>query len=511
MKPKTTWYETLGIEQTSSIDDINKAFREQVAALGVPPDETQLRELIDARQQGRNSSSSSLPTATGINPLQPADRQSRDLIQHQEMISSFDRTKDAMVSDRITPLLRLKSYAKILSIVSALLAAFSFEKINPYIESMLQSEYEIKLQIITDKNNEVFDGIELEILLTNPEYNELKPNLDNVSISRKFEALHRIADTEAGIHLIFGTEELDQLQELVIGPADSKLNHDIFGRSVCDRIPVNEDIRSNYTVGRAHDICKEHSGPWGEPTSTRWAVTALNMLMGVRPNGVKELEYVDSYEMPLELITLDREFEKIFSEIGSEIGMHSPSTTFLRKGLEFSKLAWLDEFRRKLEGPATKAISNRKFLTNSISALSIVVSALCASAIPVLIYLIYRRNRQIEWLVENLEDRSFVYFLIRSIFGIHMQGNFWLASEGPNIVESWIRNDLSVHAREHHNLSEFRSILKSNLDSVRFHRLFVSSAIKAGCVSQGFQHIEGDMELCYSMEFPGGASDVGTL
>ena len=140
------WFHDLGIDRNAPEEAIANAFRERLRELGTPPDETQLRRLLDARDQAMASNTQNLPTIANSRSLQLAINARRDLIQYQDISSQFDRTKKALLSERITPLLRLKTLAVVLSILSAATAALSFDKINPYLEILLQSEFRSKAE-----------------------------------------------------------------------------------------------------------------------------------------------------------------------------------------------------------------------------------------------------------------------------------------------------------------------------------------------------------------------------
>ena len=491
---------TLGIEQDSSEDEIKLAFRKRLAALRKPHDDTKLRELITAREEALRLTRQPPSTLPRASSLQLLNDDRRALIQYQEAATQFTRSTKTLLSRRITPVLRIRTFAAILAILAGAIGALSNERINPLLRTMFASEYEVKQHIIDDQIDKGIQRLELELNIANSDYEKLLPRITDISNIRKFELLSRLSRTWYRNSLLYGNEQMERLNELDSSNNQSELNHKDFRDTACRYVP-DESANPSHWVREANQYCNTYSRFVNQSTFI-WPSIASTILLGIRPVDVSWIVGVDVRDLSAQLEKVSTKFESIIMEIQYSSVMHDGLYGYYRTNLELTILAWLYEVRDSLEKPATEAIQGRKRWTDLVSVTSLSLSGVLTLLIPILLLIAARRTRQIEWLIENLEDRTIVYRLIECVFGLESNSSGWEASNGPNMVKNWMEGDSLNEELMTTEFESIRSAVNLNLDAVSFHRLLTASALKCGCLLQRYEKQDGRISLRYFVTTP---------
>ena len=503
-------FKILGVNENASEKEISEAFRKRASELAASPDETQLRELIDAREQALSSTPSNLPKVQTTKSLAVADYPNRDIIPHQDFAAQFDRSTKALFSKRITPLTRLKSLATVLTLLSAVSAALSFDKFNPLLETVLQTELETRQRVADDAIGRTIEQLESELSIANLEYDKLQSMLDGKSNLRKFATLLRLAVTKDRLHLIYGAAEVKLMRGVPAPKTVSLVSLKRLVRDACISTGSRKVFGDDSYVWAANHRCGDHHGSW-VAERPEWPLDLSVILTGVRPGiegrsgGVPGL--VLSKQHPTErlpglLRQTERGFDRLFRGIASTTTLGVMVPAFFEANLGLAKLSWLYEFKNALDGPTEKAIQDRKRITTLVSVGSLGLSIFFATSIPLLWLVINRRNRQIEWLMENLEDQAVVYGVLGDIFGLGIHARGWLARDGPGMVEEWLKGANSQNGDVSSELRTIRRVVGSNLDPVRFHRMLTSRGLSIGFLKQQYVRFEGDVAVRYIIVVP---------
>ena len=481
-------FQILGVNESASKEEITHAFREQLAALGIPPDDDKLRELLEARDEALNFTTSVLPVPTS-NPLQTENEHHRALIQYQESETSFDRSKKALVSRRITPLARLKTLATILSILSGALAAISYEKFNPFLEEFFQSEIELKHQVVHETARRALERLELGLKVTNENYEQVKSLLDGLSDSQRFETISQLAIVSNRAYLVFGNARVDQNAQAI--------HFQDFYWAVCKAGRKPESRSPDPATQNTYRFCMEYmdAARDGEPVILSGSI--VEILLGVRPDELVDLEHVFVQDLPSVLRSSEEAFVRKFAFIRSVRDATQNLLTFFKINRELAYLNWLYSISRAWEEPVDTARNKRRRFAILLCRTSAGISGLFALVVPLLFFLISRRNRQIEWLVENLEDRYFIYCMIGSVFGARKPGENWLSSDGAGMVEEWMKTGFLANEMILGGWESVRSVVRSNFDAVSFHRLLVAGAMKCGILEQRIEHHDDGISVRY--------------
>ena len=467
------------------------------------PTTTDSGELLDARDEALKAGSSNLPTAVGDNALLLAREQSLASVRHQDAVAAFDRSTSALVSARTTALVRLRTMAAILSVVAAAVAALSYERLNPYLETFLRSGIEAEQLALEAALQEALEELELELTLRNTAYNELASRLDGLVGSRRVRALAHLATRTNSVHLVYGGN---------------------WGGSL--PIPTTQDDTAYQTALSFFQlICgplqgKESSGPlawwWFEPPASceHWSdslggfdrahllLPMSTLLLDVQARYLNENWPIPFGQVADRLPRARTAFGEAIRELEVKMGGEGAWTTIFAISANLAYARWVDQLATTLEIPVARAVRNREQWAANVSVTSISVSAVLAAAIPLLVLLISRRTQQIKWLTENLEDRAVVYALLGRIFGVRTQGHSWLSSDGPDILEEWLNHDPWADHDKASGLDAIRRGVRSNMDAVQFHRLLTSSGLKSGCLEERFEHSDDGVTTRYIVSIP---------
>ena len=346
------------------------------------------------------------------------------------------------------------------------------------------------------------------MIIMNSGYSELKPQLSGMSELTKFETIHAITTHLNQLHLIYDRDDVGLLKKLDTiednQSTDFKDYEEVVNTS-CQKTGTGVYEETDIFVAFSRRYCRrfiqfKEDNIMYSPYS--FSVLLSGILIGIRPLEIAGIERVNIRAIREKLQNIEREFSLIFRDVRRALPSRGGLQSFIVVNHNLAVLSWLYSFGRTLERPIEEAVQNRGDVTSFVRIVSSVFSLFFALAIPFLLLLIFRRRHRIEWLIDNLEDPSIVYALIKKIFGTSSYANGWLARDGPSIVDEWLTTISSEGDQHMNEIMAIRSMVNSNWDAVRFHRILTSSAMKSGWLEQRYEEIGDDILLRYLVVGP---------